>query len=62
MCHRRKGFPRYDDIKHIDSAAVIPEDEKKSDKPGSDPGATRYTEEYLACGKEKERHCKGKKI
>ncbi len=64
MCHRtgftRKGFPRYDEIQHIDSTAVKPDDTKPESAPGSDPEATEYTEEYVKNGRGQ--HCKNKNI
>jgi|GEM_PF-5078828 len=41
MCEKQK-FPRYDDVEHIDSAAVA-EPEKKQE---GNPKATEYTEAY----------------
>lgn len=47
-----KGFPRYDDILHIDSAAVstpeIPSVPHPAPTPQEEPDTTRYTELY--CG------------
>ncbi len=43
-----KAFPRYDDISHIDSAAVSSPDAPKDPTPYQEPDTTRYTELY--CG------------
>ncbi len=53
MCHK-KGFPKYDDAKHIDSAAIVPENVKLYGSPRADPRSTEYTEEYCS-PKDKER-------
>ena len=45
MCHK-KGYPRYDDAEHIDSAAIVPPDVKHYGEPRVDPAATEYTEMY----------------
>lgn len=46
MCHK-KGFPRYDDAQHIDSAALGPQPNRPyNDAARGDPAATAYTEMY----------------
>ncbi|MCQ5131223.1 hypothetical protein NE562_16315 [Butyricicoccus faecihominis] len=46
MCHK-KGFPRYDDARHIDSAALGPQPNGPyNDAERGDPAATAYTEMY----------------
>ncbi len=43
---RKKDFPRYDDLQHIDSGAVRRDPVQRA--PMSDPSATAYTEMYCA--------------
>ncbi len=43
-----KCFPRYDDLKHIDSSATAKKGNKKS--PDPEAQATTYTEAYLRQG------------
>jgi len=46
MCHK-EGFPRYDDVEHIDVTAVVPPDRKKYGwPPRVDPREPDYTEAY----------------
>ena len=49
MCHKKKDFPNYDDVQHIDSAAVSRQAPGAAHKtPFTDPDATAYTEMYCA--------------
>ncbi|WP_283674161.1 hypothetical protein [Butyricicoccus sp. Marseille-Q5471] len=42
-----KKFPRYDDVRHIDSNAITPPpDLPQNGAPRVDPAATAYTEMY----------------